>query len=398
MSDSKPQSTRRPPSTGRRVTLMLILFAVVFGGVFVLWFLSQRALNDFFDNMPQPAVQVSTFEARAENWSDTAEAVGTLVADNGTQVTTEAGGVVQRIAFESGQRVRKGDLLVQLNTANELAQLNALEAAARLAATQRDRWRELGGQKLVSQAEVDERTSDAAQTRAQAEAQRALIAQKTIRAPFDGVLGIRKVNLGQYLNPGDPIVGLQALDPIHVDFTLPEQRMNQVAPGTKVRVTVDALPGQEFEATITAVEPAVETSTRNFPVRATLANPEGVLRPGTFARVRFDLGQSRDVVVVPQTAVSFNPYGNSVYVLAEAPDEVKNAEVQEGEQAPQHVVKQRFVTTGPTRGDLVGITDGLKPGEVVVSSGLLRLRNDAAVIINNTVTPQADAAPTPENR
>ncbi|WP_447730680.1 efflux RND transporter periplasmic adaptor subunit [Pseudoxanthomonas suwonensis] len=398
MSDSKPQSTRRPPSTGRRVTLMLILFAVVFGGVFVLWFLSQRALNDFFDNMPQPAVQVSTFEARAENWSDTAEAVGTLVADNGTQVTTEAGGVVQRIAFESGQRVRKGDLLVQLNTANELAQLNALEAAARLAATQRDRWRELGGQKLVSQAEVDERTSDAAQTRAQAEAQRALIAQKTIRAPFDGVLGIRKVNLGQYLNPGDPIVGLQALDPIHVDFTLPEQRMNQVAPGTKVRVTVDALPGQEFEATITAVEPAVETSTRNFPVRATLANPEGVLRPGTFARVRFDLGESRDVVVVPQTAVSFNPYGNSVYVLAEAPDEVKNAEVQEGEQAPQHVVKQRFVTTGPTRGDLVGITDGLKPGEVVVSSGLLRLRNDAAVIINNTVTPQADAAPTPENR
>jgi RND family efflux transporter, MFP subunit len=398
MSDSKPQSPRRPPSTGRRVTLMLILFAVVFGGVFVLWFLSQRALNDFFDNMPQPAVQVSTFEARAENWSDTAEAVGTLVADNGTQVTTEAGGVVQRIAFESGQRVRKGDLLVQLNTANELAQLNALEAAARLAATQRDRWRELGGQKLVSQAEVDERTSDAAQTRAQAEAQRALIAQKTIRAPFDGVLGIRKVNLGQYLNPGDPIVGLQALDPIHADFTLPEQRMNQVAPGTKVRVTVDALPGQEFEATITAVEPAVETSTRNFPVRATLANPEGVLRPGTFARVRFDLGESRDVVVVPQTAVSFNPYGNSVYVLAEAPDEVKNAEVQEGEQAPQHVVKQRFVTTGPTRGDLVGITDGLKPGEVVVSSGLLRLRNDAAVIINNTVTPQADAAPTPENR
>src|SRR5690606_10633390 len=352
----------------------------------------------FFDNMPQPAVQVSTFEARAENWSDTAEAVGTLVADNGTQVTTEAGGVVQRIAFESGQRVRKGDLLVQLNTANELAQLNALEAAARLAATQRDRWRELGGQKLVSQAEVDERTSDAAQTRAQAEAQRALIAQKTIRAPFDGVLGIRKVNLGQYLNPGDPIVGLQALDPIHVDFTLPEQRMNQVAPGTKVRVTVDALPGQEFEATITAVEPAVETSTRNFPVRATLANPEGVLRPGACARVRFDLGESRDVVVVPQTAVSFNPYGNSVYVLAEAPDEVKNAEVQEGEQAPQHVVKQRFVTTGPTRGDLVGITDGLKPGEVVVSSGLLRLRNDAAVIINNTVTPQADAAPTPENR
>ncbi|TWH05965.1 MULTISPECIES: efflux RND transporter periplasmic adaptor subunit [Pseudoxanthomonas] len=398
MSASKPQRAGRPPSTGRRMTLMLILFVVVFGGVFGLWFASQRALNSFFDNMPQPPVEVSTFEARAETWSDTAEAVGTLVADNGTQVTTEAGGVVQRIAFESGQRVRKGDLLVQLNTANELAQLNALEAAAELAATQRDRWRELGAQKLVSQAEVDERVSDAAQTHAQAEAQRALIAQKTIRAPFDGVLGIRRINLGQYLNPGDPIVALQALDPIHVDFTLPEQRLNQVVVGSKVQVSVDALPEQAFEAEITAVEPAVETNTRNFGVRATLANPDGVLRPGTFARVRFDLGQPRQVVVVPQTAVSFNPYGNSVYVLVDAPDEVKNAEVQEGQQAPQHVVRQRFVTTGPTRGDLVGITDGLEPGEVVVSSGLLRLRNDAPVLINNTVTPQADPDPRPENR
>lgn len=212
------------------------------------------------------------------------------------------------------------------------------------------------------------------------------------------MLGIRRINLGQYLNPGDPIVALQALDPIHVDFTLPEQRLNQVVVGSKVQVSVDALPEQAFEAEITAVEPAVETNTRNFGVRATLANPDGVLRPGTFARVRFDLGQPRQVVVVPQTAVSFNPYGNSVYVLVDAPDEVKNAEVQEGQQAPQHVVRQRFVTTGPTRGDLVGITDGLEPGEVVVSSGLLRLRNDAPVLINNTVTPQADPDPRPENR
>src|SRR5690606_9026188 len=288
MRASKPRNASAPPTTAKRMTMMLIVFAVVFGGVFALWFASQRMLNSFFDNMPQPAVEVSTFEARGENWNDNAEAVGTLVADNGTQVTTEAGGVVQRIAFESGQRVRKGDLLVQLNTANELAQLEALDAAARLAATQRDRWRELGDQNLVSRAEVDERTSDAAQTRAQAEAQRALIAQKTIRAPFDGVLGIRRINLGQYLNPGDPIVGLQALDPIHVDFTLPEQRMNQVAVGARVQLQVDAAAGREFEAEITAVEPSVDTSTRNFTVRASLANPDGVLRPGTFARVRFD--------------------------------------------------------------------------------------------------------------
>ena len=398
MSPSTPRA-KRPPSTRRRMVWMLVLFAVVFGGVFALWAVMQKGMNQFFDNMPQPPVEVSTYEARAERWTSSAEAVGTLVADNGTDVTTEAGGVVQQIAFESGQRVKKGELLVQLNTANELAQLRALDAAASLAATQSRRWQELGEQKLVSLADVEQRVTDAASTRAQAEAQRALIAQKTIRAPFDGVLGIRKVNLGQYLNPGDPIVGLQALDPIHVDFTLPEQRMNQVAIGAKVQLDVDALPGQPFEATISAVEPSVDASTRNFAVRATLANPDGALRPGTFAKVGFDLGQVQELVVVPQTAVSFNPYGNSVYVLVDAPPEIKNAEpAQEGQKVPQHVVKQRFVTTGPTRGDLVGITDGLKPGEVVVSSGLLRLRNDAAVLINNTIQPEAQAAPKPENR
>ena len=399
MSARTSSTSSRPPSTRRRMVWMIILFLVVFGGVFALWAASQSMLNQFFDNMPQPPVEVSTYEAKAEQWTASAEAVGTLVADNGTEVTTEAGGVVHAIAFESGQQVKKGELLVQLNTASELAQLKALEAAASLAATQSRRWQELGEQKLVSRGEVEQRATDAASTRAQVEAQRALIAQKTIRAPFDGVLGIRKVNLGQYLNPGDPIVNLQALDPVHVDFNLPEQRMNQVAIGTKVSLDVDALPGQPFEATITAVEPSVDASTRNFPVRATLANPDGTLRPGTFAKVGFHLGQAQSLVVVPQTAVSFNPYGNSVYVVVDAPAEVKDAKpAQEGQKVPQHVVKQRFVTTGPTRGDLVGISDGLEPGEVVVSSGLLRLRNDATVLINNKIQPAAQEAPAPANR
>ncbi len=377
---------------------MLVAVAVVFGGVFAIKAVMGAMTNQFFDNMPQPPVEVSTFEARSEHWSGTAGAVGTLVADNGTDVTTEAGGVVERIAFESGQAVRKGDLLLQLNTANEQAQLKALDTAASLAVTQRDRWRELGQQKLVSRSEVDERIADAATTQAQADAQRALIAQKTIRAPFDGVLGIRKVNLGQYLNPGDPIVGLQALDPIHVDFTLPEQRMNEVAIGTPVRLDVDALPGRTFEAKVTAVEPSVDSSTRNFKVRASLANPDGTLRPGAFGRVGFDLGQARDLVVVPQTAISFNPYGNSVYVVVEAPEDAGAKPAMEGMPVATHVVKQRFVTTGPARGDLVGITDGLEPGDVVVTSGLLRLRNDAGVTINNKVQPDAQDAPRPENR
>lgn len=315
--------------------------------------------------------------------------------------------MVKAIEFEAGQPVKAGAVLVRLNTANELATLQALEAAAKLAVAQRDRWRELGRDKLVSQAEVEQRAADAASTVAQAEAQRALIAQKTIRAPFDGILGIRRVNLGQFVNPGDPIVSLQTLDPIYLDFTLPEQRMGSVLEGTKVTATVDALPGQTFEGEITAIEPGADASTRNFRVQATFGNGGNNLRPGTFARVGFGVGDERDVVVVPQTAVSFNPYGNAVYVIQEAPadkaadEAAKQAAEDAGQPAPSGprlVVKQRFVKTGATRGDLVAVTEGLKPGERVVTSGLLRLRNDAQVTINDKVQPTAEAAPEPENR
>jgi membrane fusion protein (multidrug efflux system) len=312
------------------------------------------------------------------------------MAVNGTDVTTEAGGVVRALRFEAGQPVKAGTVLVELNTAGEVATLRALEAAAKLAVVQRDRWQALGRDKLVSQAEVEQRATDAASALANAEAQRALIAQKTIRAPFDGILGIRRVNLGQFVSPGSPIVSLQSMDPIYLDFTLPEQRMGQVLEGTEVTARVDALPGQSFAGRVTAIEPQVDPSTRNFRVQATLPNPGSRLRPGTFASVGFDLGGERDVVAVPQTAVSFNPYGNAVYVIQQAPlDKLR---------APQLLVKQRFVKTGATRGDLIEITEGLKPGERVVTSGLLRLRNDAAVTIDDKVQPAADARPTPENR
>ena len=390
----------RKPSSRRRMFWILLATLVVFGGVFGARTVMTAGMNRFFDDMPQPAVAVTAFEARRERWSDTEGAVGTFVAVNGTDVTTEAGGVVKSIEFEAGQPVAAGAVLVRLNTQSELAALRSLESAARLAAVQRDRWRELGRDRLVSQAEVDQRAADAASSQAQADAQRALIAQKVIRAPFDGLLGIRRVNLGQYLNPGDPIVSLQSLDPIYLDFTLPEQRMGAVLPGTPVRATVDALPGQVFEGRVTAVEPGADASTRNFRVQATFDNAARNLRPGTFGRVGFDVGGERDVVVVPQTAVSFNPYGNAVYVIQEAPA----AGTAEGGAAaaqpagPRLVVKQRFVRTGPTRGDLVAVVEGLEPGERVVTSGLLRLRNDAEVTINNKVEPTAEAEPTPGNR
>ena len=393
---ANPDATR-PPSARKRMFWTLLITVLVFGGVFAVWAVMQAGMNRFFDDMPQPPVSVATFDARAEQWSGRLEAVGTLAAVNGTDVTTEAGGVVQKIAFEAGQPVSAGTLLVELNSAAELASLEALEASAKLATVQAERWRTLGADRLVSQAEVEERATQAATARAQAESQRALIAQKRIRAPFDGELGIRRVNLGQYVAPGDPIVSLQSLDPVFLDFTLPEQELGQVREGMTVRARVDSLDGREFAGTVTAIEPAVDPATRNFRVQATLDNPERLLRPGSFARVQFEVGQDEDVVVIPQTAVAFNPYGNVVYLVVPAP-EGEAATAQDEAEGPNLIARQRFVTTGRTRGDMIEVTRGLEPGETVVNGGLLRLRNDAAVVVNNEVQPSADEDPQPANR
>ena len=393
------QSSRRPPRPALRWILMLAGVAIVFGGVFAIKAMFAKQTNNFFDNMPQPAVAVSATAAKAAEWSDSGEAVGTLVAVNGTEVTTEAGGVIRSIEFEAGQPVRSGDVLVRLNTASEEATLAALEASAKLAKTQAARWQQLGKDKLVSLDEVQSKLTAAATAQAQADAQRALIAQKTIRAPFSGVLGIRKVNLGQYLAPGAAIVSLQQLDPIYLDFSLPEQLIGKLEESETVQATVDALPGKTFAGKVTAVEPMVDPSTRNFKAQATLRNPDGALRPGSFAKVGFDLGGAAAVVVIPQTAVSFNPYGNAVFVIAKSPRKAGETDAQGKPQSGDKLtVTQRFVKTGAARGDLIAITDGLKAGEQVVTSGLLKLRNGAEVTINNAITPTADATPAVENR
>jgi membrane fusion protein (multidrug efflux system) len=424
-------------STGKRMLLMLILVAVVFGAIFGYKWFGNKMMNEYMDSMPMPPAAVTAATARSETWTDSLDAVGTLVAVNGTDVTTEAAGVVSAIRFESGQSVNKGDVLLQLDASTELASLRALDASLRLATTQRDRFRELyEGRRLVARADLDQRESEVEQLQAQAQQQRAVVARKTIRAPFTGQLGIRKVNLGQYLNPGDPIVSLQALDPIHLNFSLPEQRLGQVEVGQEVTITVDSQAGTAYAGTVSAIEPQVEANTRSFTVQATLANPDGSLRPGTFARVSAAVGVAAEVVVIPQTAISFNPYGNSVYVIvgdqaatpgaaagsggagsqAGPPVEVRAEGEGDGEAdaaaqgdaaiapadstgaAPTLTVTQRFVQTGATRGDLVAVSDGLVPGERVATSGLLKLRNGAPVVINDTVEPSADEQPTPENR
>ncbi|WP_167284900.1 efflux RND transporter periplasmic adaptor subunit [Marilutibacter alkalisoli] len=390
---------KRPPSTRKRMILMLIGAIVVFGGVFAVKAFFAAQTNKFFDNMPQPAVAVSSAIVQTQQWNDAGESVGTFVAVNGTDVTTEAGGVIRSLEFDAGQPVKAGTVLVRLNTANEEATLKSLEASARLAATQRDRWQQLAREQLVSRDEAQQHATAAATAQAQADAQRALIAQKTIRAPFSGVLGIRKVNLGQYVSPGTAIVSLQQLDPIYLDFSLPEQQMGKVREGGKVQATVDALPGQVFEGEVTAIEPLVDSSTRNFKVQATFQNPDGALRPGSFAKVGFSLGSEREVMVIPQTAVSFNPYGNAVFVIDRTPRAEGEKDMQGNPLTGDKLtVSQRFIKTGTTRGDLIVVTEGLEPGDEVVTSGLLKLRNDAEVTLNNKVQPAADEQPRPENR
>lgn len=390
---------KRSPNVPLRWILMLVGVVVVFGGVFFVKGFFAKQTNNFFDNMPQPAVAVSTYDARTERWTSSGEAVGTFVAVNGTDVTTEAGGVVRSIEFDAGQPVAAGAVLVRLNTANEDATLKALQASAQLARVQADRWQKLSRDQLVSKDDAQQKLTAAATAQAQVEAQRALVAQKTIRAPFSGVLGIRKVNLGQYVAPGAAVVSLQQLDPIYLDFSLPEQEIGKMVLGTRIRASVDALPGQVFEGEVTAIEPQVDANTRNFKVQATLPNPDRAVRPGGFAKVGFDLGGARDVVVIPQTAVSFNPYGNAVFVVSKVKRKPGEKDMQgKPLTGDKFVVTQRFVKTGATRGDLIAVTDGLKPGEQVVTSGLLKLRNDAEVTINNDVQPSADERPSVENR
>ena len=391
--------SKRPPSTRKRMILMLIAALVIFGGVFGIKAMIGAQTNKFFDNMPQPAVAVSSANALAQKWSDDAESVGTFVAVNGADVTTEAGGVVRSIEFSAGQPVRAGAVLVRLNAANELATLKSLEASAKLAMVQADRWQKLGKEKLVSLDDVQSKVTAAATAQAQVDAQRALIEQKTIRAPFSGVLGLRKINLGQFISPGDPIVSLQQLDPIYLDFSLPEQRIGEMVEGTMIRATVDAMPGVVFDGRVTAVESLVDPGTRNFKAQATVQNPDGKLRPGSFAHVDFALSGERNVVVIPQTAVSFNPYGNAVFVIEKTKRKDGETDMQgKPLTGDKFIVKQRFIKTGATRGDLVSVAEGLKAGEQVVTSGLLKLRNDAEVTINNKVQPTADAVPQAANR
>ena len=337
---------------------------------------------------PPPEI-VTTAVAQTQIWESTLTAVGSLVAVQGVMIAAEMTGKVVKIAFEPGSMVKAGDLLVRQDTAAEEAELRSAEATVGLTRLTFERARRLLAEGTFSQAEYDKADAEYKQALAQTDNIRAAVAKKTIRAPFTGLLGIRLVNLGQMLSPGDEIVSLQSLDPIYANFSLPQQQLTRIRQDLKVRVTTDARPGEVIEGTITAINPQVETATRNIMVQATIPNGNQHLRPGMFINVAVLLPEKDTVLVIPATAVLNAPYSDSVFI-------VEN-DARDKESSPGKAVRQQFVKLDERRGDFVSVIAGLKEGETVVSTGVFKLRNGQAVTVDNTLAPDFKLSPTPKD-
>ncbi len=337
-----------------------------------------------------PPDTVTTAVARRETWETLLPAVGSLQAVQGVTVEAELAGKVAQIAFEPGTKVRAGDLLVKQDTSSEEAQLRAAEAAATLAKANLERTKELFSKNTISKSEWDNAETQFKQAVAQGDTVRATIAKKNIRAPFSGLLGIRLVNLGEFLHEGDAVVTLQSLDPIFVNFLLPQQELVKMRLGLRVRLTTDALPGEEIEGTVTAINPLVDAATRNIRIQATVSNPTERLRPGMFAEVAVVLPDRKEVLILPATSVLYAPYGDSVFVV----EEKKNEKTGQ----PAKIVRQQFARLGEKRGDFVSVVSGVKEGENVVSTGVFKLRNGQDVVVDNTLSPEFKLKPAPENK
>jgi membrane fusion protein, multidrug efflux system len=336
--------------------------------------------------LPEP---VTTAVARTEAWESVLTSVGSLAAVQGVTVTTELAGKIVNIAFKPGTLARAGELLLQQDTSSEEAQLRATEATMTLAKLNLERLGKLLAERTISQSQYDNADAQFKQAVAQSDNIRATIAKKTIRASFGGRLGIRLVNVGQMLNPGDAIVSLQSLDPIFVDFLLPQQQLAQVQPGLPVRVVTDALPGEVIDGKITAINPQVDSATRNIRIQATIPNAEERLRPGMFVNVAVIMPAKTQVLSIPATAVLYAPYSDSVFIVEEKTDEKSGK--------TDKTVRQQFARLGEKRGDFVAIVSGLKEGDTVVSTGVFKLRNGQSVIEDNTLAPEFKLAPRPED-
>jgi membrane fusion protein (multidrug efflux system) len=371
--------------TTKRMIIMLIIAGVIVGGVVGFQSFKNSMIAKGIKGASNPPQTVSTVVAQESSWQPTVEALGSFSASKQAALSAEVSGLVTSIQFDSGQKVRLGETLVELNPAPLKAQLAQLEAQAALAELNLKRDEAQLKVQAISQAVVDTDRATLKSAQAQVAAQKALIAQKTIRAPFAGQLGIRQVNLGQYLAPGTAVVTLQALDPMEVDFTVPQSQIDLVRVGMPAQVETSAVPGQTFKGRVTAIEPQLDTATRNLKVRARLANPNNTLLPGVFATVRLTQGAPAQHVTLPNAAVTYNPYGATVFIVSEAG---KGADGK-----PALTVQQRFITTSATRGDQVAVIKGVKVGETVVTAGQLKLHNGSTVIVNNNVQPSNDSNP-----
>jgi len=371
----------------KRMVLMLVIMLALVGGLGFVKFKQVEAAIEQGKNFKIPPTAVTTVVVKKETWPSTLSVIGTAAAIQGVTVSADLPGTIDKIHFESGQWVKEGDILVELDIRQERAQLASLEAQRDLAKINFGRAQELVKQGVIARQEFDNATSQQKATEAQVGDVKAAIARKTIHAPFSGVLGIRQVSLGQYLAAGQSIVSLQTMSPIYVNFGVPQQDMGRVIPGHVLRVTNSDLPGMGFTGRITALDSVISEQTRNIQVQAIVTNKENKLRPGMFVQVELPMGSPREVVPLPVSAINYAPYGDSVFVVTDMKDPKGNS---------YRGVRQQVVKIEGSRGDQVAIVSGLKPGDEVVSSGVFKLRNGAPVVINNTVKPNNDAAPKPE--
>jgi membrane fusion protein (multidrug efflux system) len=383
-STSLRDSLRTPGNLARR---RLIIVVAVVGGLLALlvgWhLLVGHFIAQAMAHNSQPPQTVTTTVVRYSDWQPQISAVGSVRAVRGVDITTEVTGLVRSVDFRSGDDAKRGQVLVRLNSDADVATLHSLEAAADLAATVYARDKMQFEAQAISQAQLDADAADLKNKRAQAAAQAALVEKKILRAPFDGRLGITTVNPGQYLNTGDKVVTLQELDPVYVDFRLPQEQLAQVRPGLEVRLTLDAFPGESFTGKINAVDPLVDSSSRNFQAEATVPNPTRKLLPGMFVRVAVLSSTQQRYLTLPQTSITFNPYGSTVFLV-------------EKDAKGNRTAQQTFVTTGPTRGDQIAVLTGIKEGEEVVTSGQLKLKNGTPLDISTLAQPSDAANPKPQ--
>jgi membrane fusion protein (multidrug efflux system) len=390
LSPKSPSSARLPSSRRSsfgavvKVAFGLLAILLVVGGIKVMQI---RKLIATGKAMVPPPTTVTSATVQKAQWQPELTAIGSVAPVQGATISAELAGMVTNIGFESGRPVKKGEVLIKLDTSAEEAQLRSAEADAELAKADFERARDLAQRKVISQAELDAASSKYTQRVAAAENTRALIMKKQIHAPFDGVAGIREVNVGQMVPIGQRLVTLQALDQVYANFSLPQQHLSELQIGFAVKVTTDALEGREFDGKLTAINSEVDQATRNVSLQATLDNSDHALRAGMFARVRVLLPEIKPTLFIPATAVSYAPYGNSVFVIEKKRDEKTNAE--------SLTLRQQFIRTGETRGDFVAVTEGLKEGNEVVSTGVFKLRNAMPVVIDNKLAPKAELSPTP---